>query len=59
MSGYPGGGYPSQGGGYPGSAPPAQGGYPGMCLCNPINLELYSDCSKNKEGEALKKLDCL
>merc|ERR1711935_307061 len=30
MSGYPGGGYPSQGGGYPGSAPPAQGGYPGQ-----------------------------
>merc|ERR1712223_1529610 len=28
MSGYPGGGYPTQGGGYPGSAPPS-GGYPG------------------------------
>ena len=29
MSGYPGSGYPTQGGGYPGSAPPASGGYPG------------------------------
>jgi len=29
MSGYPGQGYPTQGGGYPGSAPPASGGYPG------------------------------
>merc|ERR1712083_1072951 len=30
MSGYPGSGYPTQGGGYPGSAPPASGGYPGQ-----------------------------
>merc|ERR1711934_795784 len=30
MSGYPGSGYPTQGGGYPGSAPPRPaGGYPG------------------------------